>query len=174
MKIIGIIGKLGQGKTMTLALISHLYKLQGWKIYSNVKSLKDIDEYVPDIKEDFSDEHNVFSLLALDEIYLYIDSRVHGSKKNRIYSYILMQSRKNNFDIIYTTNYYKNVDIRLRRLTDYVIECSYKEIKKGELGWLKWTIIDEEGELIKEKQFYVDKKVFNLYNTKEKILMPSD
>lgn len=172
MKVIGIIGKLGQGKTMSLALIAHLYKLKGWKIYSNIHSLKDSDVFVPDIIEDFTKNHGSYSLLALDEIYLYIDSRLHGTRKNMAYSYILMQSRKNNFDVIYTTNYYKNVDIRLRRLTDFVIECEYKELIKDKLGLLKWKIIDEEGDLIKEKQFYVDKKVFALYNTKERIAIP--
>lgn len=172
LKVIGIIGKLGKGKTMSLALIAHLYKLKGWKIYSNVHSLHDSDKYVPDIREDFDGNHDSYSLLALDEIYLYIDARLHGTKKNRAYSYILMQSRKNNFDIVYTTNYYKNVDIRLRRLTDFVIECDYREIVKGKLGFLSWDVLDEEGELIKQKSFYVGKSVFALYNTKEKIEIP--
>lgn len=172
MKVIGIIGKLGKGKTMSLALIAHLYKTRGWKIYSNIHSLKDMDKFVPDIVEDFETNHGSYSLLALDEIYLYIDSRLHGTKKNMAYSYILMQSRKNNFDVVYTTNYYKNVDIRLRRLTDFVIECDYQELIKGKLGLLKWKIIDEEGELIKTKQFYVNKSVFALYDTKERIAIP--
>ncbi|MEM0172913.1 MAG: zonular occludens toxin domain-containing protein [Sulfolobaceae archaeon] len=157
---------------MSLAIISRHYKLNGYKIYTNIKSLKDKDFYLSEIKENFYNDDSSPKLLAIDEIYLWIDSRMSTSKRNKIYGYILMQSRKNGFDVVYTTNYYKAVDVRIRNLTDYIIEPEYTKIGDNE-GLLKWTIYDKDLNLLATAKLSIDNRVFKLFDTKEKIAIPN-
>ncbi|MEM3859413.1 MAG: hypothetical protein QW478_08395 [Candidatus Micrarchaeaceae archaeon] len=171
MKITGIIGKLGSGKTLSLAILSYHYYRLGYHIYTNVQSLKIKYGYIDEITKDFYKDDKHPKLLAIDEIYLWLDSRLSSSKRVRTYGYIIMQSRKNGFDVVYTTNYYRAVDVRIRNLTDYVIETNYKTITK-DMGVLTWDVYDRDLMYIKTIKSLVNKEQFNLYDTYEKIGIP--
>jgi len=64
------------------------------------------------------------STLFIQEAHNYVDSRRSSSEKNRIFSYFLLQSRhsgRGSLDVIYDTQEISQVDIRLRRNTDYIV-----------------------------------------------------
>ena len=74
------------------------------EIIDNMKELKDV-------------------VIAIDEAQIYFDCRMSGSKQNRLFSYLMLQSRKRNVDILMTSQQLWNVDIRIRRNLDYLYEC---------------------------------------------------
>jgi len=110
----------------------------GKTIYANVK-LKNVPKKYKDkiiyltkekIEEIFEkcktrewDMNN--STIFLQEAHNYMDSRNSASKKNKTLSYWILQSRhfggKGGVDIIYDTQEISQVDIRLRRNTDYIV-----------------------------------------------------
>lgn len=58
------------------------------------------------------------SLIAIDELQGWIDSRVSSSKSNRYATYVLFQSAKLGYDIVYTTQVNMRADIDYRTLAD--------------------------------------------------------
>jgi len=146
--IFGIEGGIGTGKTLTgvTYLIRDLYS--GKTIYSNVK-LKNIPKKFEDkiiyltkqnIAEIFEKvkvgEWNMEnSTIFIQEAHNYMDSRNSASTKNKTLSYWILQSRhtgKGSCDIIYDTQEIGQVDVRLRRNTDYIIHpkiINYVHIK---------------------------------------------
>lgn len=136
MTIIGVEGGIGSGKTLTLVNIGISDLFAGKTIYSNVK-LKVPDKYkdkviylnkeilndiFEKIKTGMFDMRN--STVLIQEAHNYIDSRTSMSKKNRTFSYWILQSRHTgagSCDIVYDTQELGQIDIRLRRNTDFVL-----------------------------------------------------
>jgi zona occludens toxin (predicted ATPase) len=71
-------------------------------------------------------------IIAIDEAQTFVDCRMAASKKNRLFSYIMLQGRKRKIDIIMTTQQLDNVDIRIRRNLEHLYEC--KALVKDEDG----------------------------------------
>lgn len=93
-----------------------------------------ISNYTPfDISTFINKKYNNCMIL-LDEGYIYLDSRMSMSEKNRLMSYVLFQSRKKNVDIYITLQIYGSIEKRFRELTDYIINC------KTVIGGFKYTI----------------------------------
>ena len=75
------------------------------------------------------------STVFIQEAHNYMDSRNSASGKNKTLSYWILQSRhtgKGSCDIIYDTQEITQVDIRLRRNTDFIIHptiIQYQHIK---------------------------------------------
>lgn len=127
--IIGIIGERGSGKTLIMAKDLKEENSKGKIIYSNFHINSKAVKYPKNlnlIDEKFLKEYSNFKLynccVYLDEIYIYIDSRVSGSsKRNRIFSYFINQTRKRNVSLIYSAQLLNSVDLRLRRQTEIFI-----------------------------------------------------
>ena len=137
MTIFGIEGGIGTGKTLTLAwfLLSDLSN--GKNIISNIKFkglTKEEQKRVTYIDAEFID--NIFekvknneldlrnSTIGIQEAHNYCDSRNSASKRNKIFSYWILQSRhtgEGSCDIVFDTQELGQVDKRLRRNTDFVI-----------------------------------------------------
>jgi hypothetical protein len=62
--------------------------------------------------------------LGVDEAQLYFDCRLSGTKKNRLFSYIMLQTRKRKMDMYLTTQQLGNVDVRIRNNLDYLYQCN--------------------------------------------------
>lgn len=139
--IIGIEGGIGTGKTLTMV---H-YALQDWKkgktLFSNVK-FKGISARIKYLNADMV--NNMFeqvktgklninnSTILIQEMHNYADSRTSMSKRNRTLSYWILQSRhtgKGSCDIIYDTQEFGQVDIRLRNNTDHYLRPLIIEYK---------------------------------------------
>lgn len=113
--LIGIAGDLGSGKTLTLTLLALKSYLDGETIYSNYK-LYGIP-YVP-ITDIEQIEEMQSGFFAADELWLWCDSRVSTSNKNKMISRILIQSRKKGLTIGYTAQGLHQIDKRVRLITD--------------------------------------------------------
>ena len=121
------IGRQGSGKTafITKLLVDNYTKDK--KVFSNY-SLFEINyqkitfdnkknKNSLDILKIISDNPNYFndSIMLLDEIHLYFDSRDFMKLNNRIIQNFFSQLRKRNILLLATTQYIMHLDIRIRR-----------------------------------------------------------
>ena len=121
------IGRQGSGKTAFITkLLVDNYSIDR-KVYSNY-SLFGIDyqkitfdnkknKNAIDILNVISDNPNYFnnSIMLLDEIHIYFDSRDFMKQNNRIIQNFFSQLRKRNILLLATTQYILHLDIRIRR-----------------------------------------------------------
>ena len=121
------IGRQGSGKTafITKLLVDNYNSTR--KVYSNY-SLFGIDyekitfdnkrnKNAIDILKVISENPNYFnnSIMLLDEIHIYFDSRDFMKQNNRIIQNFFSQLRKRNILLLATTQYILHLDIRIRR-----------------------------------------------------------
>jgi hypothetical protein len=160
--ILGFIGELGAGKTLNAVLWSqYLKKISGNKldIYANfyifnAKRFYSIDELL-----------NISnSIIVYDEIHQDINSRTWW-QNNDIINFFLQLRKRNNF-LIFTTQNIKQVDIRLRNITNFLFYCLKQKNK------IKVYIFDFQNNILKNN-YYLDLRelkglnFFSLYNTFE-------
>lgn len=178
MTVVGFEGGLGSGKT--LKMVSHLKRdaEKGRKIFANFKlyGIKYTPLNVLDLMAN-PDLKNVS--IAIDEITVFVDCRNSASKMNQLISYFILQTRKRNVTLYFTTQDFNMTDLRLIRHTDIMVLCvkpiAWCKRNKKEIGlYRKYTILDfRHGRDVKRKQFimYI-KPWFNYYDTNEIILPP--
>jgi Zonular occludens toxin (Zot) len=106
-------------------------------------------------------------VMALDEIHVLIDSRSSMSERNKMLSYFILQTRKRNVVLFYTTQDRSQVDVRLRRNTDYFVYC--KRVGKNEFLYsIHDGLTDRRiGRLLYTKKH--SEAVYSLYDTTETI-----
>lgn len=160
--IIAFVGKMGSGKTLSMTKFVYDYYKRGCSIYANYGlkiPYEQVDyEKIKNLSEDFQN-----SVLCLDEIHVFIDSRASASDINKRVSYFITQSRKRNLVLMYTTQKFNQVEKRLRENTDYMVECS-KTVKNGKM-YIRCNMTDTDG---KSKKFTIDAAdIFKLYDTHE-------
>lgn len=136
-------GVKGSGKTcLTTAMLCESYQ-KGRGIYANY-ALK--FPYTPldmeDIVENMENLQDV--AIAIDEAQIYFDCRMSASKQNRLFSYLMLQSRKRNVDILMTSQQLWNVDVRIRRNLDYLSEC-VAMVEKAPGKFRRATVEEIEG-----------------------------
>lgn len=177
--IIGYFGNVRQGKT--LSAVRELYKLylRGYKIYSNTHlnfPYKPLTlDYVLDIVEnDLDIEDN--AVFFIDEIYIWADSRISGSKRNRIISYFLLQTGKlgKNTDfgllLMFTSQYPDQIDKRLKHVMDIAVQCEKFIIKKVVKVFVqKTTCFRGEKSFQYVSKFFGTRELYKLYDTRKKI-----
>lgn len=116
----GMIGKKGSGKTLLLTYLLKKFsdaddKL---KIFTNY-TLNDIKHEPINFTKLFKDNIEIKNaVVGVDEIYLIADCRDSMSKRNKLFSYLLYQTRKASVTIFYTAVSYSTIDIRLRKGSD--------------------------------------------------------
>jgi len=174
--IIGVIGNRGTGKTLFMTLEAFNQYRKQKTIYSNYElTFPKIDKCKKPIliPDDFFLNYEKFNLtnvcLFFDEIYIYIDSRTSGSKSNRVMSYFFNQTRKTGVDLYYSTQFFSQVDKRLRFNTEvFVIPKAIKDKNKN--LFILVEICNRDLKLL-DKWLIRAKPIFNLYNTDEIISM---
>ena len=100
-------------------------------------------------------------------------------KRNRVYSYWFLQTRKRKVDIIGTTQFLHQIDKRLRGIADYIIWCKKitcepekKNYRFNDNGRLDDVYIilepfdNHEQRPLKKRVFYAN-PFFSLYDTNE-------
>lgn len=186
--IIGFLGDMRSGKT--LSAVKELKKLydKGYNIYSNIHlnfphkriTLEQLETIVENGVGFGDDDAVVF----VDEWHInFGDSRTSMTKKNRIISYFLLQTgklgRSSDYGLIllYSTQYAENIDRRLRKAT--ALTCFCEKFKFNQNGIIRnvfkneyHQIINGE-EYIREEIFFGD-KYYSLYDTREIVSMESD
>ena len=127
--ITGIYGMKGGGKT----LIMTLFLIMEWEMMMRPSVFTNYEIYVVDseyLKGHDMAELNMKlanSIIGIDELHGYADSRKSGSLQNRRVASFFLQSRHTNSNIYYTTQFKDQVDKRIRRITDIdvVVENMY-------------------------------------------------
>ena len=170
--IIGIIGKMGSGKTLTMVLLAYIMQKSGKRLKTNFDinithekiTKSDIKAYGDGKGQEIRE-----TVLCLDEVQTMLDCRT--SSKNRIMTYFILQTRKRGVDILYTTQQFFNVEKRLRENTNMILEChpEYSPLDKKKLLAIRIDIIEYHGREIftpvKTLRFKADEKIYKLYDT---------
>lgn len=173
--ITGYIGQVRQGKTLGAVRELYLLHRRGHIIYSNIhlkfpyKPLT-LDMIIDVVEHDKRLEDN--AVIFIDEIHIWLDSRVSVSKRNRIVTYFLLQTGKMAKDtdygmmLIYTTQYLDQIDKRLRHLTDIVIECNKYKYGERRVFVLIYNVF-RGSKSFSEKEVFFGEKYYELYDTRE-------
>lgn len=196
--IMGFIGQRNSGKTLSMTIEAYKKYKQGYKIYSNYHLNFPYTPYTVDDLLAFAESGMYFgnSIFLIDEIHIYFDSRCSGNKRNRIFSYFLNQSSKNDIDIFYTSQFSRQVEIRMRLNTEIVVESVCKGVlyktknsspvimenyrpKPNDYKWIAYitnliTKFSDTGFDKVTKRVYKANKYFKLYDTRQVIRMQKD
>lgn len=166
---------------------AYLYYRSGHQIYSNYKltfpfiqgakqpiylTMRRLKELVENKKA----LQNV--VLLIDEAHIFIDSRSSMEKKRKIITYFILQTRKSNVRLLYTTQHMGQVDKRLRDTTDIICMCSNLSNKsslvkdKGRpVHILQQSVFQWRDEMKPRKKVLYANPIFSLFDTTEMIDM---
>lgn len=159
--IYGLIGLPGSGKTLFLTVFGYIAYRKGYRIMSNYKlnfpheplSLEKLSKF--DIQK---------AVLLWDEIHTSMDSRRSMDLVNMALSYLVLQARKRELHIAYTTQILGMVDLRLRNITNYRVLCEKDKEKKQ----FKYTFIPIVGKhFVYVLPYYKASKFIHLYDTSQ-------
>lgn len=167
--IIGYIGNIGSGKTLSMVKRAYEQYKRGKKIYANFKLNFPYEpltmDKLMDMKNDNTDLKD--SCVLIDEAHIYLDSRRSASKVNVVLSYFVLQSRKKSCDIYFTTQFIGQVDKRLRDPAHIYVLCKTRQINSTTHITLNILELRKvEGNETKLKAF-VSNPYFELYDTNE-------
>lgn len=114
--IIAIIGELGVGKTACSTYLAKQAFDKGIHVFSNYHlNFRHCAIHHPAFLVKIRD-----GLVVADELYNWASSLVSMSNLQKVLSHVYRKFRKKGLDLIYTTQRFKNVHIRLRSITDYI------------------------------------------------------
>jgi len=120
--VVGIKGLKGSGKTLVMTMLLLMEYLKGKKIYTNYKVF--FPHEIIDVKKlvelDVELENCV---IGIDELHMICDARRHGKDQNLLMSYFVLQSRHRSVNFYYTTQFERQVDVRIIENTDINIVC---------------------------------------------------
>lgn len=164
MPIVGIEGGIGTGKTTVLthfAITEHvMLKKPIWANY-HLKGIPytylTFEDLMELMKEQFDFEK---AAIFLTEAHIWIDSRMSQTKQSRLFTYFMLQTGKQDINLYYDTQDFRQVDIRLRKMTDLAIHVRRKgnhhlmKIRDMHSGKKKNAILDGSN-------------VYPFFNTKE-------
>lgn len=159
--LIGIMGKMGSGKTLSMTILAqYIKKLTESPLWANY-TLKN-SEKINTLSEIWKIENGI---ICLDEIWLTMDARLWND--NVMMTRWINQTRKKKLIVMYTTQHIRQVEMRVRNATDFLIYC-----QKMKGGRTKLTFIDYQYNTIGKSFIIEDPRIFyNLYDTYE-VLQP--
>lgn len=191
--IIGIVGGMGSGKTLVMSKLLYDDFKQNKSILSNYDLNFKHEIITPEIIKQYAEQEISLdnASIGLDEIYLYIDSRNSHAKRNKLYSYFMLQTNKRSVNLYFTAQSWHTVDKRFRDNTNvlYQVIPLFKD-KNGEfkpnlnyssrliekskqndfyIGITKTTrlYIGAQTKLFTQKMTIKAKEMFDLYDTKQ-------
>ena len=168
MPIIGIYGGISAGKTLvqTYMLVKEWRKYQK-PILSNYH-LKQIPFTYLQFKDLLALSDARIDLtnctIGLDELQNWVDSRTAAKKLNRLFTYFVLQTGKDDINMYYTTQDPGQVDLRVRQRTDIWV---YVERR----GNLHLCMINDKTQMRRKRTRMVirGEYVYQFYDTREKI-----
>ena len=169
--IIGYLGTRGKGKTLSCVREAYEHQLKGYRIYSNIKLS---DKYFKDwslingnmlLEWVNGDKQFNKAFFILDEVHVYLDSRAGPSKRNILISYFILQTRKRDVRLGYTTQFFNQVDKRLRNPTEILVVCDNYKNDNNELMFCNTVEVQDTG--FKFIQTFKGKKYYDYYDTRE-------
>jgi hypothetical protein len=164
--LMGVFGNLGSGKTMLLTVFAlRLVERGDYEVYANYTIRHPKIRKITPLELININPLEKRALLILDEVYAWLDSRVSTSTLNRYLSWIILQSRKRNMDIIYSAQLLRLPDIRLKELSDIIVLAENRQ------SGFFYKFIWQKGLSIFSKKIVLPyqqaKNYFNLYDTRE-------
>lgn len=170
--IIGICGHKGSGKTTLLTFFAKAEydSKQKVNLFSNYKftfPFKWLDAFSLLINWDLFKN----SAIIIDELHEYADSRNSSSIQNRLISAWFLQSRHTSSNIYYSTQFFDQIDKRIRRITDIDIMCENCHLdidNDGNDDVFKMIIFDNRDRKFTERVFYAT-PIFELFDSTERI-----
>jgi len=170
--IIGYVGPRGHGKTllMTARLFRRFNK--GYRILTNYKvAFKHEQLDAAKLVEMGEDLHHC--AIGADEFHILLDSRNSMSKRNKMITYFILQTRKRHVVLMFTTQDEGQVDVRLRKNVDYWVYCKrltkIVNGKKIKTHFFLYTVFDGLTGRKLDERLVNGKKFFGLYDTEEVI-----
>jgi len=162
--LILVLGHMGSGKTLFLTILGYMTKakvISNFKLNYPNKSVENLS-ITQIINEDFKEK----VVILLDEAWLYLDSRRSSSSLNQIFSYILFQSRKKNLNFYLTAQLGNTLDVRFRRLADFIVYC------KNHKNYFEYTLVNLNNNQYKKIRLPIEsaEKFFRFYNTNETVI----
>ena len=126
MTLTGITGGMGSGKTLIMTLLGYLEHLSGKKVLANYHLHFPFDYLsLNTVMEQIKDNVQLTNIVMLiDEMHIAFDARSSMSSRNRYGSYFVLQTRKRDVQLYFTTQSIWQVDIRVRENMDRMITCS--------------------------------------------------
>jgi hypothetical protein len=119
--IVGIAGGLGSGKTLLMTRYLKQDSDAGRKVYANY-GLRNMEYEKLDMGLLVANELDLQNAsIGIDELTLYMDAR--SSMGNKYLSYFILQSRKRNVCLYYTTQNINMIDRRVREHTMVYVYC---------------------------------------------------
>ena len=114
-------GDVRSGKTLLATILA---SKDSRPIYSNYKlRLQNYHDLKPEMLVNLRES----SLVIVDEVYAWIESRTSGKDINLYMGYILFQSGKRGLDIIITAQLRSTFDVRYRSMINYMVDCQKME-----------------------------------------------
>lgn len=172
MPIIASEGDNRAGKSLTIAVLGWLAHCAGQKVYSACPMQQDgrISHFINYPHEDI-DPTTIYQAdlydctLLEDEFEQLADSRMSWDRRIRLSTYFNYQAKKRGVNWLWTAVRHANVDIRIRRNPDFIIE-NHRVPKDWRLPLqaVKWKVWNRYSE--KPKTFWLMKpqRFFALYN----------
>jgi len=169
--IILFIGGMGSGKTLSMVREAYNYHIQGFKILTNMKlnfphtliSSKDIQNFAKERKNLYD------TVILIDELHIFLDSRRSISKKNLVGTYFITQTRKQKVKLLGTTQHRHQLDRRVRDNVSIYVDCEKIELpindKEGNKQLLIVNHINTRSKY--EKINFIGNPYFNKYDTEE-------
>ncbi|MHA1341038.1 MAG: hypothetical protein ACTSO2_13780 [Promethearchaeota archaeon] len=162
--LILVLGHMGSGKTLLLTILGYLTNsrvISNFKLQYPNKKVENLS-ITQIVNEDFKDK----VVILLDEAWLYLDSRRSSSSINQIFSYILFQSRKKNLNFYLTAQLGNSLDVRFRKLADFIVYCENKRF------YFEYVMVNLNNNQYKTIRLPLKnaQKFFKFYNTNETII----
>jgi hypothetical protein len=195
-EIVGIGGILSSGKTLLGVKLCLDSKNKGKRIISNIKLnfpyfYLSTSELVTFLKRNFEDTKVIEkkfknSVLFIDEITNLVNARKASASLNELITTFFMMLGKLDCDLVYTYQLLTSqIDVRLREITTTFCDCQRVILKANQDRSLriidspiriKVIMFKKTGTLgFKMSKFQFNpEKYFNLYNTREIILLDRD
>lgn len=168
--IIGMEGGLGSGKTIIMVrYLNKDYKLYHRSIKANL--WLDFPHEKLNIKQMLSNEQQLKNVsVGIDELTVFADCRNSMSELNKLISYFVLQTRKRNVCLYFTTQDFGMVDKRIMRHTLIRIHCmkvkGANHLRHYEIHDIRDSLFNMPQEFIMDIRPY-----FEMYNTDE-IIQP--
>lgn len=142
--LIGITGLLGSGKTLLQTILAYIFhKYYNLSVKSNYYiefgEKLDINKLIS-----FPDKGELDNtILALDEFWTIVDSRLPQQTSSRLVTYYFAQSRKRGVIILWTSQLKGMIDLRIHKLSDSIIYCSRRGKKPNRIFDYIWFVGQE-------------------------------
>jgi hypothetical protein len=143
--IAGIVGSLGQGKTLTMTQQAYARQEQGRQIVSNYYlNKKYFPEYIfVDNPDDINEVRN--SDLFLDELWIWLDSYEAKKSDSKKLSGVLLNTRRRKNNLWWSAQNKMQMNARIRRVTDIffmphldentnICSVAYYDVNKNDIG----------------------------------------